>query len=60
MKIGQVFHTMLQATSGQLVFVCDMILNNLVISNGEYISRCKQQLIDKKTKNKIKSQTAQL
>ena len=51
------YHTMLQVTSVQLVFVCDMILNNLVISNGGSISICIQQILDK---NKIKLQTSQL
>ena len=46
------YHTMLQATPVQLVFGCELILNNPFIEYLEYIRRLNQQLIDKN--NQIK------
>ena len=41
--------------ASHLVIACDIILNNLVISNWVSISQCKQKLIDKKNQNKNKT-----
>ena len=40
------YHTMLQATSTQLVFGQDAILNSTFEANWKYIKDCKQKLID--------------
>ena len=48
-------HTKLQSTTGKLVCVRNMILNNSFISYLEDIKRHKQQLIVKKNQNKNKS-----
>ena len=45
------YHTTLQAISGQLVFGGDMILNTPFIEDWGAIRRLKQQLIDKDNKN---------
>ena len=51
------YHTMLQATSGQLVFGNYMILYTPLISDWEYIRIFKQDLIDKNNQNKYKITT---
>ena len=48
------YHTTLQAISGQLVFGSKIILNTLYISDGGAINKLKQKLIDKIINMKIK------
>ena len=51
--VWSTYHTMLQATSIQLVFVHDMMFNTPLIYSWEYIRRKKQEIIDEITKIKI-------
>ena len=48
------YHTMLQATIGQLVFRLNIIFNAPLVSYWGAIGQHKRQLIDKKPKQKIK------
>ena len=50
-----IYHTMLQATTAQLVFLQDMALNTTSSIDREDIKISKQQLIEKKPKTKVKT-----
>ena len=52
-EVGSMCHTPLQAMPSQLVFVCDIILNNPFISDWGSINKCKQLRIDKNNQNEI-------
>ena len=52
--VWSTYHTTYQATSGHLVFRCEIIINTPFISDWEAIRRRKQEIIEIITKIKIK------
>ena len=45
-EVQSMYHTMLQATSGQLVLGCGMILDTSFVDDWEAIMTFKQELMD--------------
>ena len=48
--VWSTYHTTLQATPGQLVFGCDMVINTPFIADWEAIKQRKQKIINKNNK----------